>query len=94
MYIAKHGDRYIGYSHFRELNNQQLQQGITAVIKEYWNQGVATALKARILKFGKDHGYQIIEGSHRNNNIPMRTVNEQKLGFVPNSSEIRFEKII
>lgn len=94
MYIAKYGDRYVGYSHFKILNNQKLQQGNTAVLKEFWKKGVATALKARILQYGKDHGYQEIKTSYRNNNIPMKTVNEQKLGFVPISSEIRLEKLV
>nr|WP_275671769.1 GNAT family N-acetyltransferase [Paenibacillus ginsengarvi] len=89
--MAKYGDRYIGYSYFKKLNNEELQQGNTAVLKEYWNTGVATALKVRILQFGKDHGYRTIESGHRNNNIPMRIVNEQKLGFIPISSEIRLE---
>jgi hypothetical protein len=39
FYIAKCGVRYIGYSHFRKLNDEQLQQGNTAVLKEFWNNG-------------------------------------------------------
>lgn len=90
--IAKHRERFIGYSHFKETGFTQLAQGSTAVLKDYWNQGIATALKIRILESGKANGYQTIRTTHRSTNTAMRIINEEKLGYAPFSSEIRLEK--
>lgn len=92
LYIAKCDEQYIGYSHFRKLTDEVLQQGFTAVHTSYSSKGVATALKVHILLYGITNGFHHIKTSYRNNNIAMRTINEVKLGYVPYSSEIRLEK--
>jgi mycothiol synthase len=93
-FIAKKGELYIGHSHLMKMpsDSQNLIQGLTASLREFRGKGIATALKVKGIEYAKRTGYRGIFTSHRNNNIPMETVNK-KLGWRPNYSEIRLEKM-
>jgi GNAT superfamily N-acetyltransferase len=70
---------------------QNLIQGLTATLKEFRGEGIATALKVRGIEYAKKMGYKDILTSTRNTNTPMEAVN-RKLGWRSNYSEVRLEK--
>ncbi|UVI29264.1 GNAT family N-acetyltransferase [Paenibacillus spongiae] len=94
-FIAKMGQLYIGHSHLMKLPSdpQNLIQGLTATLREFRGEGVATALKVKGIEFAKRMGYKGILTSTRDTNGPMEAVN-RKLGWRPNYSEVRLEKIL
>lgn len=92
-FIAKMGPLYIGHSHLMNLPSdpQNLIQGLTATLRDFRGEGIATALKVRGIEYAKRMGYKGILTSTRNTNVPMETVN-RKLGWRSNYSEVRLEK--
>lgn len=94
-FIARMGELYIGHSHLMKLPSdpQNLIQGLTATLREYRGKGIATALKIKGIEFANRMGYKGILTSTRNTNAPMDAVNK-KLGWRPNYSEVRLEKIL
>ncbi|TMV45965.1 GNAT family N-acetyltransferase [Paenibacillus mesophilus] len=95
FFIARTEDKYVGYSQLMrmEQDSEHAMQGPTATLGEYRGKGVATALKVKGIEYAKASGYKGIYTSYRNVNIPMKAVND-KLGWLPYSSEIRLEKRI
>jgi GNAT superfamily N-acetyltransferase len=94
-FIAKMGQLYIGHSHLMKLpsDTENLIQGLTATLREFRGEGIATALKVKGIEFAKRMGYKGILTSTRNTNGPMEAVNK-KLGWRTNYSEVRLEKIL
>lgn len=94
-FIAKMGKSYIGHSHLMKLPSdpQNLIQGLTATLRELRGEGIATALKVKGIEYAKRMGYKSILTSTRNTNASMEAVN-RKLGWRPNYSEVRLEKIL
>ncbi len=92
-FIAKHGDRYIGLSNMwrSEANPKLLNQGITGVLREYRQRGVATALKVKTIDYAKRHGYQFISTWNDSTNAVMIALNE-KLGFSRQVGWVTFVK--
>lgn len=71
---------------------QQLDTGLTGVIRDYRRQGLATALKVRTIEFAKQHGCRIIVTSNEENN-PMYGIN-QRLGFQPLLAWVSYRKAL
>jgi GNAT superfamily N-acetyltransferase len=94
-FIAKMGQLYIGHSHLMKLPSdpQNLIQGLTATLREFRGEGIATALKIKGIEYAKKNGYQGIYTSSRDTNEAMQAVN-RKLGWRPYYSEVRLEKIL
>jgi RimJ/RimL family protein N-acetyltransferase len=57
-----------------------LQQDDTGVIREYRGRGIATALKLKVIEYGKKNGYRVIKTWNDSVNEAMLAVNI-KLGF-------------
>ena len=83
VYIAKSGDRYIGYSGMPFL--------ATAVVPAYRNRGVATALKVLAIGHAKACGATTLLTCTAS--AAMAAVNA-KFGFVPYCTEVRLRKIV
>lgn len=69
-----------------------LSTGFTGVLRDYRRQGLATALKAISIDWGKQAGYSFIRTGNEENN-PMLTLNK-KLGFQEVTASLAFEKKI
>lgn len=94
FFIAVHQGSYVGYSHLSEGSDRScLQQGFTAVRREFRNLGIATALKIRGIRFAQANGIDFIYTSNRASNGPMARVNE-RLGWIVYDSELRLEKVL
>ncbi|MGM0884076.1 MAG: hypothetical protein ACQEXQ_23950 [Bacillota bacterium] len=93
-FIAKMGLLYIGHSYLMKLPSDphNLIQGLTASLREFRGKGIATALKVKGIEYASRMGYTGIFTSFRNTNAPMEAEN-RKLGWRPNYSEVRLEKI-
>ncbi|MBD2865668.1 GNAT family N-acetyltransferase [Paenibacillus oceani] len=92
-FIARMGQLYIGHSHLMKMPSDPINliQGLTATLKEFRGEGVATALKMKGIEYAKNNGYQGIYTSSRDTNAPMQAVN-RKLGWRQNYIEVRLEK--
>jgi GNAT superfamily N-acetyltransferase len=93
--IAKDGSKYVGMSNvFRsDTEPQSLYQDDTGVIREYRGRGIATALKLKVIEFGKSNGYETVKTWNDSVNAPMLAVNT-KLGFKRQIGWIMMEKIL
>jgi len=70
-----------------------LNQDDTGVTREYRGRGIATALKLKVIEFGKKNGYRTIKTWNDSSNAPMLAVNT-KLGFKRQVGWIMVEKIL
>ena len=91
--IARDGSRYVGLSALwrSETEPRGLYQGNTGVLREYRGQGIAVALKLRVLQFAKDRGVQLVKTWNDSENAAMMGINK-KLGFQRQVGWIVFEK--
>ena len=89
LFIAKHGDEYVGVSDVSRFEAMPggLTQGFTGVRREYRRRGLATALKVAGIVYAQSHGYQIIQTFNKPEQSAIRELNE-KLGF-----EMMFENV-
>ena len=89
LFIAKHGDDYVGVSDVSlfEAVPGGLTQGFTGVRREYRRRGLATALKVSGIIYAQSHGYQVIQTFNTPKQAAIRALNE-KLGF-----ELMFEHV-
>jgi RNA polymerase sigma factor (sigma-70 family) len=90
LFIAKHGDEYVGVSDvslFEAVLPGGLTQGFTGVRRDYRRRGLATALKVSGIIYAQSHGYQIIQTFNTPEQSAIRALNE-KLGF-----ELMFEHV-
>jgi GNAT superfamily N-acetyltransferase len=92
--IAKDGPKYVGMSNVFRIDTEPgvLQQDDTGVIREYRGRGIATALKLKVIEYGKKHGYRMVKTWNDSINAPMLAVNT-KLGFRRQVGWIMMEKI-
>lgn len=90
-FIVSDGERYIGYSALTVDNAARTQAGSggTAVRPEYRGFGIATALKARCLRWAQEHGVRRLATA--SGNPAMVHVNE-KFGFRRTYVEVRLVK--
>ena len=93
--IAKDGSNYVGLSnvHRNDTEPKVLSQDDTGVRREYRGRGIATALKLKVIEFGKRNGYVIVKTWNDSGNAPMLAVNT-KLGFKRLVGWIMMEKIL
>jgi len=93
FFIAKYKDNYIGLSSLSKENNEIVNQGLTGIIKEYRNKGIAKALKLKIINYAKEKKYKIIRTWNSSVNIPILNLNK-KIGFKIKREWITFLKEI
>ena len=80
-FLAFKGANAIGLTQFwKGESSDDLYTGLTAVKKQVRGQGVASALKARALRFAKETGATRVFTDNDTNNIEMIAIND-KLGF-------------
>jgi GNAT superfamily N-acetyltransferase len=94
-FIAKDGPQYVGMSNAHGIDTEPgvLHQDDTGVRREYRGRGIATALKLKVVEFGKKKGYRTIKTWNDSSNAPMLAVNT-KLGFKRQIGWIMMEKIL
>jgi RNA polymerase sigma factor (sigma-70 family) len=95
LFIAKHGDEYVGVSDvgLYEAMPGSLMQGFTGVKREYRRRGLATALKACGIEYARSHGYQIVQTFNTPEQSAIRALNE-KLGFELMLENVTLEKCL
>ena len=93
--IAKDGPNYVGMSDVHQIDSEPgvLNQDDTGVIREYRGRGIATALKLKVIEFGKKNGYRTIRTWNESGKNPMLAINV-KLGFKRQVGWILMEKIL
>jgi GNAT superfamily N-acetyltransferase len=91
FFIAKKGNEYIGFSSLNKENDEIANQGITGVIKDYRDKGIAKALKLKVIEHAKQKGFKIIRTWNGCSNYKILTLN-RKLGFEFKRSWILFYK--
>ena len=82
-FFALDGDQFVGLSYLRvrSENPQELETGITGVLRDYRRRGIATALKVKAAAFAQQCGADRIMTMNEEKN-PMYELNVQ-LGFKP-----------
>jgi GNAT superfamily N-acetyltransferase len=93
FFIVRDGERYVAecYMHPSQGQPGVLNQGVTAVDREYRGRGIALALKLKTIEFAQRHGYTAIHTGVESNNPSMLAINA-RLGFVQWPGVILFEK--
>ena len=86
---------YVGMSDVHQIDSVLgiLNQDDTGVIREYRGRGIATALKLKIIDFGKKNGYRMIKTWNDSVNAAMLAVNTN-LGCKRQVGWIMMEKIL
>ncbi|MEZ4734144.1 MAG: GNAT family N-acetyltransferase [Caldilineaceae bacterium] len=79
--VAVDGENYIGHSHARRSETAILSYGYTGILPAYRNQGIARAMKLRVLEWAKAQGYTAVRSWSDSRNEAMIRVNLH-LGFV------------
>jgi len=94
-FLAKDGSNYVGMSDVHRIDTEPgvLNQDDTGVIREYRGRGIATALKLKVIEFGKKNGYRTIKTWNESGNNPMLAINI-KLGFKRRVGWILMEKTL
>lgn len=92
-FLAKFGEVYIGESVLKrsDADGTWLHQELTGVIPECRGQGIATALKLRIVAYATAGGYRVIQTHNSSKNGPMLAING-KLGFVRQPAWVEFQR--
>lgn len=93
-FLAKDQERFVGMSNVHRIDSEPgiLNQDDTGVIREYRGRGIATALKLKVIDFGRKNGYRMIKTWNDSINAAMLSVNV-KLGFKRQVGWIMMEKI-
>jgi len=92
-FIAKHGNRYIGFSslaHWEGTPERLTQEGI-GVRQEYRRRSVGTALKVKTIEYARRHGYKTIAAWDYSTDTAILALNE-KLGFRRHAGYVYMEK--
>lgn len=89
--MAIDGENYIGHSHAIRSATAELSYGYTGVLPAYRKQGIASAMKMRVLEWAKTQGYRVVRSWSDSRNEAMIQVNLQ-LGFVVQAPILWMEK--
>lgn len=94
MFVAKDNDRVIGDASLTRLPRRMKHRGDfgTAVLKEYWNQGIGSQLLCEIINFAKENAFEIIDLQVRSDNLAAIHLYE-KFGFQKIGTHNSFFKI-
>ena len=90
--IAVAGDTYIGHSHALVVDSTELSYGYTGVLPAYRKQGIARAMKVRVLQWAKAQGYSLVRSWSDSRNEAMIRVNLY-LGFTVQPPVLWMEKV-
>lgn len=95
FFLAKVGREYVGESFVFRIPAEpgHLTQVFTGVRREYRGQGIALALKLKVIAYAQAHGYKLIKTWNASTNGPMLAINE-KLGFRRKPAWIEYEKAL
>lgn len=94
MLSAKDGDRIVSIASLERFSNRmshRAELGIS-VLRDYWGQGIATALISRLIAFAKENSIEIIELDVRSDNTRAIRLYE-RFGFRKIGTYPRFFKI-
>ncbi len=91
--IAKDGAKYVGLSTVRRLDKEPhgLSQELTGVRREYRGQGIAFAMKLKVIEYARKNSFESIKTEIEKNNAPMLAINT-RLGFKRQVGWIGFSK--
>lgn len=91
-FLALDGDMFVGMSYLRVRSEkpQELETGITGVLRDYRRRGIATALKVKGVEFAQQYGAETIMTMNEEKN-PMYQLNLQ-LGFKPLPRWITYQR--
>jgi len=92
-FIAKDGDKYIGVTDLNLLEAMPggVSQGFTGVRREYRQQGIATALKARAIEYAQQHGFKTVRAFNHPAHSQLLALNK-RLGFRHLCSYVSLER--
>lgn len=91
LVIAKDGDSYVGFTMLVHQTPERALTGMTGVLPEYRNRGIALAMKVRCARLARDAGYAKMRTFNHVNNPSMLKVND-RMGYVALPHEVLFEK--
>ncbi len=91
-FFALDGDQFVGLSYLRVRSEkpEELETGITGVLRDYRRRGIATALKVKAAEFAQRTGAETIMTMNEEKN-PMYQLNLQ-LGFKPLPAWITYQR--
>lgn len=89
--VAVDGENYVGHSHALRSETTVLSYGYTGVLPAYRNQGIARAMKLRVLQWAKAQGYTAVRAWSDSRNTAMIRVNLH-LGFIEQPPVLWLEK--
>ncbi|NDJ78860.1 MAG: GNAT family N-acetyltransferase [Chloroflexi bacterium] len=91
--VALDGDDIVGLTQlWADRASDMLYTGFTGVKRDYRRRGIATALKARAIRFGKQNNNSIIKTDNEEHN-PMLGLNI-RLGFVEQPAFVEYRKTL
>lgn len=93
LFVAVHGDSYVGFTQVMDGGEQTLYQLLTGVRREYRRRNIALALKLRTIAYAKARQIKTIITNTDPSNHPMLALNE-RLGFIRQRDQLFFRKEI
>lgn len=91
-FVATRDGQYIGLCVVEsDPGSDSLLHGITGIVRRYRRQGLAMALKRRVIRFARDRGYTTIRTCNDVNNEAILNLNK-RLGFVSKPAWVKYEK--
>jgi mycothiol synthase len=91
--IARQGGEIVGFSMLVHQTPEKALTGMTGVMPEYRNRGIAMALKVASARLAREHGYAKMRTFNHVNNPGMLTVND-RLGYVELPHWLTFKKAL
>ncbi len=93
-FLARLGERYVGISCLRRVERPgTIEQGLSGVRREYRSRGIARTLKRQAIDYAVQLGYTWVRAINHSTNTAMLEIN-RSLGFVPESEDVHFERLL